>query len=99
MRAGTDLRDVDHKGKITNVELSGGGLDAAEDALDPVWGVTPDFRRYPLVGRLESASAALGAPRYARSRPAADLVERIRVFSAESAPALTARGMLPPGSQ
>ena len=94
-----DLVSAKARADLACVELSGGGLDAAEDALNPVWGVAPGFRRYPLVGRLESASAALGAPRYARSRPAADLVERIRVFSAESAPALAARGILPPGGQ
>jgi hypothetical protein len=81
------------------VELSRGRLDAAGDALSPVWGVVPGFRSYPLVGRLESAAAALGARRYAGSMPAADLAERIRVFSAESAPVLAARGMLPPGGQ
>jgi len=94
-----DLVSAKARADLACVELSGGGLDAAEDALNPVWGVAPGFRRYPLVGRLESASAALGEPRYARSRPAADLVERIRVFSAESAPALAARGILPPGGQ
>jgi hypothetical protein len=81
------------------VELSRGKLDAAGDALDPVWGIAPGFRCYPLIGRLDSVAAALGAQQYARSRPAADLAERIRVFSAESAPALAARGMLPPIGQ
>ncbi len=95
----SDLVSAKARADLACVELSGGALDAAEDALNPVWGVAPGFRRYPLVGRLESASAALGEPRYARSRPAADLVERIRVFSAESAPALAARGILLPGGQ
>ena len=95
----SDLVSAKARADLACVELTGGALDAAEDALNPVWRVAPGFRRYPLVGRLESASAALGAPRYARSRPAVDLVERIRVFSAESAPALAARPMLPPGGQ
>jgi transcriptional regulator with XRE-family HTH domain len=81
-------------------ELAGGRLDAAQDALDPVWAVAPGFRSYPLIGRLGRTSAALAGQQYARARPAAELVEQIRVFSAESAPALAERsGVLTPGSQ
>lgn len=95
-RAFGDLVGAKAQADLACVELSRGRLDAAEDALGSVWGIAPGFRSYPLVGRLESASAALGAQRYAGSKPAADLSERIRVFTSQSAPALAARGMLPP---
>ena len=94
-----DLVGAKAQADLACVELSRGRLDAAGDALSPVWGVAPGFRCYPLVGRLESVTAALGAQQYAGSRTAEDLAERVRVFSTESAPALAARGMLPPGGQ
>ena len=93
-----DLVSAKAQADLACVELSCGRLDAAGEALSPVWGIAPGFRSYPLVGRLENVSAALGTQRYARSSAAADLAERIRVFSAESAPALAASGMLSPGS-
>ena len=96
-RAFGDLVGAKAQADLACVELSRGRLDAAEDALGSVWGIAPGFRSYPLVGRLESASAALRAQRYAGSKPAADLSERIRVFTSQSAPALATRGMLPPG--
>jgi hypothetical protein len=80
------------------VELASGHLDAAQDTLNPVWDVAPEFRSYPLVGRLESAAVALTKPRYVHSRSASDLGERIRVYCDASAPALASRQMLPPGS-
>lgn len=94
-----DLVGAKAQADLACVELSRGRLDAAGDALGPVWGIAPGFRCYPLVGRLQSAAAALGAQQYAGSKPAADLAERISVFTAESAPALAARGMLSPGGQ
>jgi Helix-turn-helix domain len=81
------------------VELASGRLDAAQDALSPVWDVAPGFRCYPLVGRLEAAAATLTGPRYARSCSATGLAERIRAFSEESAPSLMSRRMLSPGGQ
>jgi hypothetical protein len=94
-----DLVGAKAQADLACVELTRGRLDAAGDALSPIWGIAPYFRCYPLVGRLENVSSGLGAQRYAGSRAAADLAERVRVFSAESAPALAARGVLPPGGQ
>jgi hypothetical protein len=98
-RALGDLVGAKAHADLACVELSRGRLDAAQDALSAVWGIASGFRCYPLVGRLENAAAALGVQQYAGSKPAADLAERIHVFAAESAPALAARGMLPPGGQ
>jgi transcriptional regulator with XRE-family HTH domain len=80
------------------VELAGGNLDAAAEALTLVWEVAPDFRSYPLLGRLDSAATALAKPRYSRTRSATDLGERIRAYRAASAPALVSGQVLPPGS-
>ena len=79
------------------VELASGRLDSAQDTLSPVWEVAPEFRSYPLIGRLESAAAALMRPRYVHSRSATDLGERIRAYCDTSAPALASRQMLSPG--
>jgi hypothetical protein len=101
-RGGTSggLVSIKARADLACAELAGGKLDVAQDALSPVWAVAPGFRSYPLIGRLGRTSAALAAPRYAGTQPAADLIEQIRVFSAESAPALAEKaGMLAPGSQ
>lgn len=41
------------------VELVGGRLDAAEESLTLFWEAAPDFRSYPLLGRLDSTASAL----------------------------------------
>jgi hypothetical protein len=96
-RAPDDLVSVKAQADLACVELASGRLDAAQDALSPVWGVAPEFRSYPLIGRLESAAAALTRPRYARTRSAIDLGERIQAYCDASAPALASRQMLMPG--
>jgi tetratricopeptide (TPR) repeat protein/transcriptional regulator with XRE-family HTH domain len=99
----TDGRASDHLvsakayADLACIELASGHLDAAQHALGPVWNVAPQFRPYPLIGRLESAANALTKPRYARSRSASDLGERIRGYCDASAPALVSRQMLAPG--
>jgi tetratricopeptide (TPR) repeat protein/transcriptional regulator with XRE-family HTH domain len=95
--AADDLVTAKALADLACVELASGRLDAAQDALDPVWDVAPEFRSYPLIGRLESAAATLTGPRYAHSRSATDLGERIRVYCGTSAPALASRQMLSPG--
>jgi len=92
------LVSIKARADLACAELAGGRLDAAQDALGPVWAVAPGFRSYPLIGRLGRTSAALAVPGYASAQPAADLIEQIRVFSAESAPILAVKGgMLAPG--
>jgi tetratricopeptide (TPR) repeat protein/transcriptional regulator with XRE-family HTH domain len=95
--ASDDLVSAKAYADLACIELASGHLDAAQHALSPVWNVAPEFRPYPLIGRLESAATALAKPRYARSRAATDLGERIRGYCDASAPALASRQMLAPG--
>lgn len=96
--AADDLVSAKAYADLACIELAGGHLDAAEDALVPVWEVAPEFRPYPLIGRLESAGTTLTKPRYVRERSAIELSEQIRAYCDASAPALASRQMLPPGS-
>jgi tetratricopeptide (TPR) repeat protein len=96
-RAFDDLVAVKAQADLACVELASGRLDAAQEALGPVWDIAPEFRSYPLVGRLQGAAATLSRPRYAHSRSASDVVERIQEYCEASAPALASRQMLPPG--
>ncbi len=86
---------------LAQAELARGRLDAAEDALAPVWSLPAAHRRHSLVGRLDGIAGALGGARYLKAGGAAGLAERIRVFAAESAPrALPPAGELPgPGGE
>jgi transcriptional regulator with XRE-family HTH domain len=93
-----DLVTAKAQADLACIELASGRLDAAQDALRPVWDVAPAFRSYPLIGRLENAASTLAKPRYVHARSVTDLGERIRVYCDESAPALASRQMLPPGS-
>jgi hypothetical protein len=93
-----DLVAAKAQADLACIELASGRLDAALDALSPVWDVAPEFRPYPLIGRLESAAATLTRPRYARTRSAADLRERIQAYCDVSAPALASRQVLVPGA-
>jgi transcriptional regulator with XRE-family HTH domain len=94
-----DLVSAKAHADLACAELAGSQLDAATDALGPVWDVPPAFRTYPLVGRLQTMSAVLSEAPFTRSHSATELAERIRVFSAESALAPAARGVLLPGGQ
>jgi tetratricopeptide (TPR) repeat protein len=92
-----DLVAAKAQADLACVELANGRLDAAQEALGPVWDIAPEFRSYPLIGRLQGAVATLTRPRYAHSRSASDVVERIQEYCDASAPALASRQMLPPG--
>jgi hypothetical protein len=61
-------------------------VDAAQDALDPVWSLPAEHRRYSLVGRLEGVASALAAPRYLNAAVATAITERIKAFADDSAP-------------
>jgi tetratricopeptide (TPR) repeat protein len=78
---------------LAYAELAQDQADAAEATLAPVWELKPAQRRFGLVERLGNISDILTRPRFARSKPAAALVERIVVFTADAAPKA-----LPPGS-
>jgi hypothetical protein len=93
-----DLVTAKAQADLSCVELASGRLDAALDALSPVWDVAPEFRSYPLIGRLESAATTLTGTHYARSRSAADLRGRIKAYCDASAPALASRQVLMPGA-
>jgi hypothetical protein len=73
-------------------ELAHGQLDAAIDALEPVWELSPEFRRNSLVERLTNVAGALAAPTYSGTAIATALADRIEAFSAESAPRSLPRG-------
>ena len=81
---------------MAQAELARGQLDAAEDALAPVWPVAPEHRRHSLVGRLEGVAGVLAAPRYLRAGAAAALTDRIRVFAENSAPRALPAMLEPP---
>lgn len=94
------LVDMTARADLAAAELVRGRLDAAEDALDNVWTLPAQHRRYGLVGRLEDVVAALAAPRYAKAPRAAALAERIKAFTRESAPQVLPAGgsaLLPRG--
>ncbi len=80
------LVDMTARADLAHAELDRGRLDAAEQALAPVWPVAPEHRRHSLVGRLEGVIGALAAPRYLRTRAAAALTDQIRAFAENSAP-------------
>jgi hypothetical protein len=67
-------------------ELAHGRLDAADDALRPVWEVAPAYRRHALVERLCGVAVALGEPRFASAPITVTLAGRIEAFTADSAP-------------
>jgi transcriptional regulator with XRE-family HTH domain len=86
------LVDMTARADLACAELARGGLDAADEALSPVWDLVPAHRRHSLVERLHSVAKALARPCYARTAEAVALTERIEAFTADSAPRL-----LPPG--
>jgi hypothetical protein len=88
------LVDMTARVDLAQAELARGQLDAAQDALRPVWLLAPPHRRYSLVRRLEGVAAALAGPRYLDARDAAELAGQITAFAAQSAP-----GMLPAGAE
>jgi tetratricopeptide (TPR) repeat protein len=71
---------------LARAELAGGRLDAAGEALRPVWGLAPEHRRYGLVERLHGVAGALTRSPFTGAPEAAVLAERIEVFEADSAP-------------
>jgi hypothetical protein len=87
------LVDMTARVDLAQAELARGQLDAAQDALRPVWLLAPPHRRYSLVRRLEGVGAALAKPQYLNARKATELAGQITAFSAQSAP-----GMLPAGT-
>jgi hypothetical protein len=77
---------------LAQAEVCRGQLDAAEDALRPVWLLAPAHRRYSLIRRLDAVASALARPQYLNTGTAVDLGEQVRTFAAQSAPrAITAR--------
>ena len=90
------LVDMTARADLAQAELARGRLDAAHEALDPVWELVPEHRRYSLVKRLEGVAGALAEPRYARARAAIGLVERIKIFTEDSAPRALPASLDPP---
>ena len=88
--------DMRARADLAHAELDRGRLDAAEEALAPVWPVAPEHRRHSLVGRLEGVAGALAAPRYLRARAAAALTDRIKDFAENSAPRTLSAMLDPP---
>jgi hypothetical protein len=88
------LVDMTARVDLAHAELTCGQLDAAQDALQPVWLLAPPHRRYSLVRRLEGVETALAGPQYLNAREAVALAGQIRAFATQSAP-----GMLPAGPQ
>ena len=84
------LVDMTARVDLAQAELARGQLDAARDALRPVWLLAPPHRRYSLVRRLEAVAASLSRPQYLNARDADELAGQITAFAAQSAP-----GMLP----
>jgi hypothetical protein len=93
------LVDMTARVDLAQAELARGQLDAAQDALRPVWLLAPPHRRYSLVRRLEGVAAALAGPRYLDARDAAELAGQITAFAGQSAPAMlpAGAGTLEPG--
>jgi hypothetical protein len=67
-------------------------VDAAGDALMPVWELAPAYRRHSLVERLSTVARVLGEPRFAGAVEAGDLAGRVEAFAADSAPRSLAQG-------
>jgi tetratricopeptide (TPR) repeat protein len=93
------LGTQDHAGKLVGMraqadlacaELAQGELDAADEALRPVWELAPE---HGLVERLCGVAGVLTRSPFAGAAGAAALAERIETFAADSAPR-----SLPPGS-
>jgi hypothetical protein len=89
------LRSVDPTGSLVDMtaradlacaELAQGRLDAAHDALGPVWELAPEQRRHGLVERLAGVSNTLAGSPFASAAGTTALAERIRTFTAGSAP-------------
>jgi hypothetical protein len=80
------LVDMTARADLARAELARGRLDAAQDALDPVWSLPAEHRRYSLVGRLEGVASALAAPRYLNAAVATAITERINAFADDTAP-------------
>jgi transcriptional regulator with XRE-family HTH domain len=102
------LRPEDHTGSLVDMtaradlasaELARGRLDAAGEALAPVWGLAPSHRRHSLVKRLDDLAGALVVPRFAKTPGAVVLAERIEVFAHESAPRSLPAGPVVPESE
>jgi len=89
------LRPQDSTGSLVSMtaradlacaELAQGQLDAADDALTPIWELPPEYRRHGLVERMCGVAASLGEPHFARAPVAVALAGRIEAFAADSAP-------------
>jgi tetratricopeptide (TPR) repeat protein len=69
---------------LAAAELALGRLDAAEDALAPVWLVPVPQRRHSLTDRLAQMARVLSSPTWHANRQASDLRDRIEVFNTEA---------------
>lgn len=70
---------------LARAELAQGRLDAADDALAPVWDLPPEHRRHGLVERLSGVAGLLARPPFAGAATAQVLTGRIEAFTADSA--------------
>jgi len=84
-RAGT-LVGMRARADLACAELAQGRLDAAGEALGPVWELAPEHRRLGLVERLCGVADALARSPFAGAAGTAALTERIEAFAADSAP-------------
>jgi len=69
---------------LAAAELSLGHLDAAEEALTPVWLVPVPQRRHSLTDRLAQMACVLSTARWHSDHQAAQLRDRIEVFNTEA---------------
>jgi tetratricopeptide (TPR) repeat protein len=77
---------------LAQAEVSRGQLDGAEDALRPVWRLSPAHWRYSLIRRLDAVASELARPQYLNTGTAIDLGEQVRTFAAQSAPRAVTAG-------
>jgi hypothetical protein len=71
---------------LASAELAAGHLDAAGEALAPVWSVAVEQRRQAMTGRLAQLAGALVGSTWRGEPEAAQLRDRIEVFCTEARP-------------
>jgi hypothetical protein len=69
---------------LAAAELALGHLDAAQQALVPVWLVPVPQRRHSLTDRLVQMARVLSSPRWHDVHEASELRDRIEVFNHEA---------------
>jgi len=77
----TDLARAD----LAAACLEGGDFDAAAEALEPVWAMPTERRRFGLTSRLDALVPSLASQRWDGHRPATTLSEQIHAFASEAA--------------